>query len=255
MSNLEIHQVDCRGREAVVEVGGQGPDVLFVGTAAPLAWTREAAEALIRRGFRVTNFDYGTDHPSPEYRSAVAQVDDVTAVMDAMGIVSPVVVGFSRGGITAYALAARRPDRISALVLVMPVAPFADTINIAEPPPEQRPGESDEDFMRRSLLDVFSDEFLTGRYEAAVSLAMTGPGSVARLERHEEETIPDSEVVGCRVLVIEGGGDRIVTADHPRRYIEAISDAVHVVIPDASHGWAMEQPEELARLISEFASG
>lgn len=254
MSSLEIHHVDCRGRQAVVEVGGKGPDVLFVGTAAPMAWTRAAAEALIRRGFRVTNFDYGSDHPSPEYRSAVDQVDDATAVMDAMGIASPVVVGFSRGGITAYGLAGRRPDQIAALVLVMPVAPFADTMNIAEAPPEQRSGESDEDFMRRSLSQVFSDAFLADRYEAAVSLAVTSPGSVARLERHEEKTIPESEVVDCRVLVIEGGADRIVTTDHPRRYSEAIAGAVHVVIPDAPHGWTMEQPEELARLIADFVS-
>ena len=254
MSNWEIRHVDCRGREAVVEVGGQGPDVLLVGTAVPMAWTRPAAEALTRLGFRVTNFDYGADHPDPEYRSAVDQIDDVIAVMDALGLDAPLMVGLSRGGITAYGLAARHPDRVSALVLVLPVAPFADTLNIAEPEPEQGTEESDEDFMLRSLSRLFSEEFLSHHYEAAVSLATTRPGSVDRLERHQEDTISDAETVECPVLVIEGGADQIVTPEHPRRYLRAIPDAEHVVVREAGHGLPMEQPEALALLIADFAA-
>lgn len=250
----ETRRVDCRGREAIVEVSGSGPEVLFVGTAVPMAWTRPAAEALSRRGFRVTNFDYGSDHPSPAYRSALDQIDDVLTVMDALGLDAPVVVGLSRGGMTAYGLAARHPDRVSALVLVLPVAPFADTLNIAEPEPEQTPGESDQDFMMRSLSRLFSNEFLSHHYEAAVSLATAHPGSVERLERHQEETISDTETVSCRALVIEGGADQIVMTEHPRRYLRAMPQAEHVVVPDAGHGLPMEQPKELADLIADFAS-
>jgi 3-oxoadipate enol-lactonase len=254
MSIAHTRHVDCRGREAVVEVSGSGPDVLFVGTAVPMAWSRPTAEALAGLGFRVTNFDYGSGHPSPEYRSALDQIDDVVAVMDALGLDAPVVVGLSRGGITAYGLAARHPDRVSALVLVLPVAPFADTLNIAEPEPEQGTEESDEDFMLRGLSRLFSEEFLTQHYEAAVSLATMPPGSVDRLERHQEDTISDGETVECPALVIEGGADQIVTSEHPLRYLRAIPDAEHVVMREAGHGLPMEQPEALAGLIADFAS-
>lgn len=252
MSEVQQYSVDCHGCEAMAEVRGSGPDVLLVGAAVPMAWTRPTAEALARLDFRVINFDYGASHPRPEPRTALRQTDDVLAVMDAVEIDAPAVVGLSRGGITTYGLASRHPDRVSRMILVFPVAPFADTLEVGNPQPEQEPGESEEQFMRRSLLDVFSQGFLDRNLAAAFSLVTTTSGSVARVDRHEEEVVDADETVGCPTLVVEAGADRIVTSEHPRRYLQAIPSAEHVVVPEASHGWPMEEPGVLADLITGF---
>lgn len=71
---------------AQVEVVGAGAELVFVGAAAPMLWTRPAALALARAGFRVTNFDYGSRAEEPLPRTALDQSLDVAAVMAATGV-------------------------------------------------------------------------------------------------------------------------------------------------------------------------
>lgn len=255
---MEIHQVDCRGKPAVVEVLGEGPDVVIVGAAGPMAYTRGAAVALAAHGFRVTNFDYGPPEGwigDSETRTCLDQVTDVVDVMDALGIDAAHAVGFSRGGITAFGLAARYPDRVNDLVLVFPVAAWEGTISIENPQPEQSEGESDEKFLDRVLSTVFSERFLLHNSEAARAMAMSPPGTVIRVERRSEEDVfTADDVVTHPTFIIEGGDDQIVTEEHPARYAEAIAGARHLHVDGASHAWHMEQPDRFARLVAAFCT-
>jgi pimeloyl-ACP methyl ester carboxylesterase len=254
MSKMGTVQVDCRGRRAQVEIVGSGLDVVFVGTAAPMMWSRAAAGALAGHGYTVTNFDYGSDCSDPEQRSALDQVADVVAVMDSLDIDRGAVVGLSRGAVTAFGVAATQPDRVSSLVLAMPVAGFSDTIGVHRADPEPEPGEDDVAFMRRFLARVFSEEYLSTNMEHATALTMSMPGEVSRLERDEEEPFPEDMDVGCPTLIIEGGADLVVSPEHPARYLKALPKAEHILVPGASHGWLMEQPGEFARLVAAFLS-
>lgn len=254
MSEMIRVQVDCRGRNARVEVLGDGPDVLFVGTAAPMMWSRPGARALAANGYTVTNFDYGSHSADPQPRSALDQVADVVDVMDAVGIDRAVVVGLSRGAMTAFGLTAHHADRVSDLILAFPVAGFADTIGLHRPDPQPEPGEDEEAFMRRFLGTVFSEGFLASNLDDAIALATASPGDVVRVERSDEDPLPDGMAVDCATLIIEGGADEVVSSLHPARYLEAIPQAEHVVIPDGSHGWLMEQPERFAGIVAGFLS-
>lgn len=245
--------IACSGRDAVVEVVGSGRDVVLVGAAAPMAWTRPTVRALAGLGYRVVHFDYGSGHPDPEPRTAIRQIDDVEAVMDALQLRRATVVGVSRGGITAFGLANARPERVTSLALVFAVAAFPDTLMVGNPDLRPEPGENDDHFMRRSLKSVFSEDFLERDLETAVSLVTTPPGAVARVERDQEPTFGVDATVTCPTLVIEGGADEVVTTEHAQRYIRAMPGAKHVRIPDAPHGWPMERPDLLAGLIADFA--
>lgn len=247
-------QVDCRGRRAQVEVVGDGPDVVFVGAASAMMWSRAAARTLAEHGYTVTNFDYGSGCSDPEMRSALDQVADVVSVMDVLGIDNGGLVGLSRGAVTAFAVAATQPVRVSSLVLALPVAGFSDTIGVYHSDPEPEVGEDDEAFMHRLLARVFSKEYLATNGDDAMALAMASSGEVARLERSEEEPFPDGMAVDCPTLVVEGGADLVVSSEHPARYLEAIPDAQHLVVPGGSHGWLMEQPGEFARIVAGFFS-
>ena len=252
MSARSVSTVDCSGAEAHVEVVGEGPDVVMVGTAATMDLTRPAAIELSELGYRVTNFDYGTDALEPLVRSALAQVDDVVSVIDAVGIATATFIGVSRGAMTAYALAARHPHRADRLVLAFPVAGFGDTLY--NPPAQEYVPETD-DPMRAMLEQVFSAEYLESSVEAALSILEATPGTVDRLERFEEEAFDDEDSVEVATLILAGDADLVVDIEHPRRYEKAIPGAELIVLADASHGWILERPDEFARRVHEFLSG
>lgn len=250
--DTQIHRVHCRGRQARVEIVGEGLPLIFVGAAAPLMWSRSAGQALASLGYMVVNFDYGSGAVDPEVRSALDQASDVLSVMDSLEIETGCLVGLSRGAMTAFWFAANHAERVSALVLALPVAGYRDTIGIEGNQPEQAPDEDELTFLRRMVETVFSDEFLSTNFEDAVAVATSPPGEVMRADRSEEEPFPEGLSVVAPTLVIEGGADQIVTAVHPARYLQALPDAIHVEIPGASHGWAMERPADFARIVDEF---
>ena len=82
------------------------------------------AGALAQRGIRViamSRFGY-LRTPMPADASAAAQADAHVCLLDALGIAQAVVVGGSAGAPSALQMAIRHPDRVSALVLLVPLA-------------------------------------------------------------------------------------------------------------------------------------
>lgn len=91
--------------------GGHDQGIAFAGTLA-------------RHGVRViamSRFGYlGT--PMPADASAAAQADAHVCLLDALGIGRAAVMGGSAGGPSALQMAIRHPDRVSALILLVPLA-------------------------------------------------------------------------------------------------------------------------------------
>lgn len=247
----ETLSVDCRGCPARVEIVGSGPAIVIVGTAVPMSWAMESCRAMAARGFRVLNFDYSPPEDwesEPVPRTALDQVADVVAVMEATAIEHAHIVGLSRGAMTAFALAARYPGLVDTLTLAFPVAGFADTILVEDTLLE---GHSDDPLLEM-LSTVFSDEFLSSNFDEAKSLLLTPPGTVERVGREDEEVFTSSDTVSAPTLVIEGGADKVVSAEHSARYLAAVEGATHVVVEEANHGWLMEEPEVFADIVAEF---
>ncbi len=82
------------------------------------------ARPLTRQGLRVvamSRFGY-LRTPRPADASPEAQADAHACLLDTLGIGKAAVVGVSAGAASALQMALRHPDRISALVLVVPIA-------------------------------------------------------------------------------------------------------------------------------------
>jgi lipase len=100
--------------------GGTGMTALAVHgiTASHMAWVEVAQRLpdvpLLAPDLRGRGRSAGLPGP---YGMA-AHVEDLVALLDAVGCERSVVVGHSMGGFVAVALAARHPDRVSRLVLV-----------------------------------------------------------------------------------------------------------------------------------------
>jgi 2-hydroxy-6-oxonona-2,4-dienedioate hydrolase len=106
------------------EEAGQGVPLLMVhGSGGGHDQGMNFGRALVPQGMRViamSRFGYlGT--PLPADASPAAQADAHACLLDALGVRRAAVVGASAGALSATQLAIRHPDRVTALVLVVPL--------------------------------------------------------------------------------------------------------------------------------------
>jgi 2-hydroxy-6-oxonona-2,4-dienedioate hydrolase len=94
------------------------------------------ARSLARQGVRViaiSRFGY-LRTPMPPDASPAAQADAHVCLLDALGIRRVAVLGGSAGGPSAMQMAIRHPDRVSALVLLVPLAYKPGALADSAPP-------------------------------------------------------------------------------------------------------------------------
>jgi 2-hydroxy-6-oxonona-2,4-dienedioate hydrolase len=106
-------------------VAGDGPPVLVVhGAGGGFDQALYLAAPLVDAGFRVvapSRFGY-LRTPLPADASAEAQADAHARLLDALGIARAAVLGASAGAPSAMQFALRHPERIAALILLVPAA-------------------------------------------------------------------------------------------------------------------------------------
>jgi 2-hydroxy-6-oxonona-2,4-dienedioate hydrolase len=115
------------------------------GTGAPLLMVHGSggghdqgmafAGALVRHGIRViamSRFGY-LRTPMPADASPAAQADAHACLLDALGIRQAGILGASAGAPSAMQMAIRHPDRVSALVLLVPLAYKPSTLADSAP--------------------------------------------------------------------------------------------------------------------------
>lgn len=120
-----------------VQDAGEGLPLLMVhgsggGHDQGMAWSRP----LLQQGVRViavSRFGY-LRTPRPADASPEAQADAHVCVLDALGLARAAVMGVSAGGPSALQTAIRHPGRVSALVLVVPIAYKPGTVADSAPP-------------------------------------------------------------------------------------------------------------------------
>lgn len=108
-----------------LQQAGQGLPLLVIhGSGGGHDQGMASARALIRHGMRViamSRFGY-LRTPRPADASPEAQADAHICLLDALGIGQAAVMGISAGGPSAMQTAIRHPGRVSALVLLVPLA-------------------------------------------------------------------------------------------------------------------------------------
>ncbi len=192
-------------------------------------------------------------------------VADAAAVMDALGLERPLVVGHSMGGFHAAALTLAHPDRVRALVLVdvgprVEQAAMSRARRLSLGRPDRFPDEASALAYLRRTSPGYSDAVYENRMRWVFE--PDGDGLVWRSSKDALAQILDTpndaevweriEEIACPVLVVRGTRSTALAEATARDMIARLRNASLVEL-DAGHNVALDRPRELAEAVVAFA--
>jgi len=185
---------------------------------------------------------------------------DAACVLDAAGVSSTHVIGFSMGGMIAQELALSFPDRVRKLVLGCTMCGGRHAVN---PDLKVRATLARLMFMSRqrgmaALLPFLYDEH-TPRARIEQDLEVLRRNATLRLGVVEQllailswrsyDRLPQ---IKSPTLVIHGANDQLVPPENARILADRIPDAKLVILANASHIFPSDQPELAHRELLNF---
>jgi pimeloyl-ACP methyl ester carboxylesterase len=182
---------------------------------------------------------------------------DAEGVIKALNLTRYVLVGHSMGGKVAQLIAARRPAGLAGLVLVAPSPPSSMAL-----PPEVREmmagAYASRETVEATIVNALTAKVLSAEDREQViadSLRGAPPAKLAWPKMTSQEDIT-AEVgkINVPTTVIAGEFDKVDSVDTLRKQLlSRIPQArLHVVL-GTGHLSMLESPEEVARLIGDFA--
>jgi 2-hydroxy-6-oxonona-2,4-dienedioate hydrolase len=263
---------------------GQGVPLLMVhGSGGGHDQGMAFAHAFTQQGMRViamSRFGYlGT--PLPADASPSAQADAHACLLDALGLRHAAVLGASAGALSAVQMAIRHPDRVTALVLLVPIAykPAA----AADSAPKLSP------LAERVLLSVLGSDFVfwsalhVARDQVIARVLATPPEQVAaaspaeqaRVQAMLDSILPVSarakglrnettvisqlqpynlQAIRAPTLLISARDDGYGTYANAEYLAGQIAGAKFIGFEQGGHLW-VGHDEELRREVSKFVQG
>ncbi len=263
-------RIAVNGVQLNVEQRGEGPALLllhgFTGSGA--TWTPHL-EAW--RGFTTVAVDllgHGeSDRPRDPARYRMERcVDDLTALLDQLGIRRAAVLGYSMGGRVALRLALHAPERLWALVLESASPGIEDA---AEREERVRSDAAMADAIERDGVAAFIDRWQALPLFASQARAPASARQALRRQRLRNDPIglsnslrgmgagaqqPVFDRLGelrTPALLLAGALDEKYCA-FARRAASALPCARLRIVPDAGHAVHLEQPQAFDGAVGEF---
>jgi pimeloyl-ACP methyl ester carboxylesterase len=265
MGRVREHTVHTNGVDlGVAEFGTKsGPGILLLaGMASSSDWWDDAfCEALAEGGRRVVRYDYrdtgsSTASPpgAPDY-DGNDLVDDVVALVGALGLAPVHPVGISFGGGLAQQLAFTHPDIIATLTL-MSTSPGDSADRAPLPPPAARLAESwsspqpDTDWSDREAVREFfvqGEELYSGtipvdrgRIEHIADRVFDRTPNLATANNHmmigqPEGTRAQLRDVQIPTLVVHGTDDPLLPFPHGEALAAEVPNARLLPVPGMGH--------------------
>jgi class 3 adenylate cyclase/pimeloyl-ACP methyl ester carboxylesterase len=204
--------------------------------------------------------------PDTQLPTLEQRMDDVRAVMDAVGSNHAALFALSDAGAMATLFAATYPDRTTALILY---GCFAAAAKDPEYPWGQTPAEWDRVLERWErnwgdgalYIELFAPSMVGDkRYEewfAKLERLSVSPGAALTLGRMNAEIDVRQVLAAIRVptLVLHRTGDRVIDVDEGRFMAERIPGAKYVELPGADHWPWNGDSDSILQEVNEFLTG
>ena len=245
-------------------VGSGPPLVMIMGYAGTMeVWDPRFVDALAQH-YRVVIFDnagVGQTQALPAPLTIDAMADQTSALITALGLGRPDVLGWSMGGMIAQALAVRHPAQVRRLVLcatfpgtgvaVVPSQATVQALTSSNPGPYLYPAD------QAAAWDSFVAAI--SRYPAASSV----PAAVVAAQGNASlGWFVGTDPAGRRIATIEvptliadGTADRIDAAANDRTLAGLIRGSRLVLYPDAGHAFLFQEGTPFTALVESFLGG
>ncbi len=248
------------------EIHGSGEPLVFING-------RHMCQALLYRHvpvfaceYRVITFDNRgagkSDAPDVPY-SIEMMADDLAGLLDAIGIDSAHVTGYSMGSKVAEELALNHPEKVKSLMLVCYAPPNPDIPREPGPTIEERISwltQPLEERVRGLLSVCVSEEFIQKKHQLAekmVKIMIEGFGPPHGQKRHVQASFSHNNYkrlpeIKPPTLVIAGGDDWSAPLDDLRSMAERIPGAELAILEGMGHFLMWEGFEESNRIMLDF---
>jgi len=259
VDGLTIHYQDTGPRDAPVLV-------LLHGFGSSLQ-TWDVWAAKLELNYRVIRLDlpgFGLTGPSPLHDYSEANdLATLTHFVDKLGVSSFSVIGHSMGGKMAWGLAAAKPDRVKALVLMAPDG-FAQAKDIGTKPYAMPSIMGVIKFslpkilVRKSIEPAFYDATaLSDRLVDRYYDMLRAPGVRAAILERANQTIytdpvPRLKQITASTLLVWGEQDQMIPSSNAQSYAEVLANSKTVLLPKLGHLAQEEQPEMALGHVVEF---
>jgi pimeloyl-ACP methyl ester carboxylesterase len=231
---------------------GQGLPILFShGFGASTGMWQGQVEAL-RDAYRLILWDmrgHG-DSDSPDEQTLYSHahtVEDMRALLDQLRLDQAVIAGHSLGGFMSLAFHVKYPQRVKALILQGCGPGYRN--------PDARAAWNDRAEQRARTLEEKGlaalgggSEVRVSRQRSALGLARASRGILAQVDASAIDSLPH---IAVPVLIMVGDGDTpFLNGSH---YMASkIPQVTKVVVPRASHGVNVDQPQMVNRTLRHF---
>ncbi len=259
--------VEREGARLFYKAEGRGPAMVLI-HGYPLSGElfKNNRSILASAGYRVVTLDlrgFGrSSAPASDPGSIPTYAQDVLAVMDKLEIKKAVVGGMSMGGMIAFEMYRRAPERFAALALLNTTANPAGSVEkafwgvIAEK--TQAKGAA-------SLVPEVMKDMLTGATQAKrpelvrflssliVGASKTGAVAAAKALADRPDSLPTLSTITVPTLIVAGREDTLIPLVFSQKMQQGIKGSKLVVIEGASHAAVVEDPSAVNRSLLTWA--
>jgi pimeloyl-ACP methyl ester carboxylesterase len=258
-------KVQANGIDIYYEMKGAGePLLLIAGFACDVSIWSLIASRLTSK-YQVITFDNrGVGRSSaPDQPYTIAEMaEDVSALLDQLGVRSAHVAGHSMGGQIAQVLAIANPEKVRSLILLASGA----RINEHNRAIIETWGKLPQLVDRRTAAQLSLPWIYTPRFYAR-------PGAISQIIDiilgnpfpstphgifHQSRAISRYDgtdrlgEICCPTLVVAAQEDILLPGPHSDELVRAIPDAELVVLQETGHGFLIESPEAVAQTMLAF---
>jgi pimeloyl-ACP methyl ester carboxylesterase len=245
------------------ELGSGPPLVLIMGYAGTMeTWEPQLVDTLARH-FRVVIFDnagIGGTRALPSPLTIDAMANQTGALISALGLGRPDVLGWSMGGMIAQALAVLHPDQVRRLVLcatfpgvgtAIPAQAKIDDLTNGNGLPVLFPADQP---MAAAEFSAEAQSYADP--EAASPGVISAQGDAALAWFHGADAAGrKTSQISAPTLVADGAEDQLDAVSNSRAIAGLIPGAKLVIYPDAGHGFPFQEGTPFAVAVGSFLSG